>query len=232
MRPARTPSSSIRLAPPAIARNTRTSMPWSVALSARSARGRSRAYVAALLLAGVPAALAGQGAAPLRKSDLIRLLSNPLIQRSEIAEAVRRNCLAFRPTERDWSDLRTLGADADVLSSVGACATRAAPPPTRPAPALEPLSVVPSAAPVVAAAGTDAVVEVRVSRGKVRQGGVALALRGSSRIPGGSPRDAEAITDDSGVAVFRVPAGRTGAAYRFDVVTGSGAGVPPRPAAR
>ena len=187
------------------------------------------APLAALLLA-FAAGAAAQGVEPLHKSDLVRLLASPLIHKGEVADLIRRNCLAFRPTERDWSDLRTLGADADVLSSVGACATRAAPPPTRPAPALEPLSVVPSAAPVVAAAGTDAVVEVRVSRGKVRQGGVALALRGSSRIPGGSPRDAEAITDDSGVAVFRVPAGRTVAAYRFDVVTGSGAELPGRPA--
>src|SRR3989442_15457456 len=121
-------------------------MPWSVALSARSARGRSRARIAALCVAGAcvaPGALAAQGATPLRKTDLIRLLSNPLIQRSEIAEAVRRNCLSFRPTERDWSDLRSLGADADVLGSVGACAARGAsaaqpapapPPPGRPPP--------------------------------------------------------------------------------------------------
>ena len=173
---------------------------------------------------------ATQGVEPLHKSDLVRLLASPLIHKGEVADLIRRNCLAFRPTERDWSDLRTLGADVDVLSSVGACTTRAAPPATRAALTLEALSVVPAAAPVVAAAGTDAVVEVRVSRGKVRQAGLALVLRGSSRIPGGSPRDAEAVTDDSGLAVFRVPAGRTVATYRFDVVTGSGAELPGRPA--
>src|SRR5207244_8495143 len=37
---------------------------------------------------------------------------------------VRRNCLAFRPTERDWADLRGLGADAEVLSGIGGCAAR------------------------------------------------------------------------------------------------------------
>ena len=173
---------------------------------------------------------ATQGVEPLHKSDLVRLLASPLIHKGEVADLIRRNCLAFRPTERDWSDLRTLGADVDVLSSVGACTTRAAPPATRAALTLEALSVVPAAAPVVAAAGTDAVVEVRVSRGKLRQAGLALVLRGSSRIPGGSPRDAEASTDDSGLAVFRVPAGRTVATYHFDVVTGSGAELPGRPA--
>jgi len=173
---------------------------------------------------------ATQGVEPLHKSDLVRLLASPLIHKGEVADLIRRNCLAFRPTERDWSDLRTLGADVDVLSSVGACTTRAAPPAPRAALALEAVSVVPAAAPVVAAAGTDAVVEVRVSRGKLRQAGLALVLRGSSRIPGGSPRDAEASTDDSGLAVFRVPAGRTVATYRFDVVTGSGAELPGRPA--
>src|SRR5256885_3570333 len=123
---------------------------------------------------------ATQGVEPLHKSDLVRLLASPLIHKGEVADLIRRNCLAFRPTERDWSDLRTLGADVDVLSSVGACTTRAAPPATRAALTLEALSVVPSAAPAVAAAGPDAVVQVRVSRGKVRQAGPAL------RGPGGA----------------------------------------------
>jgi len=193
-------------------------------------RVRAPAAFVALFMFGAAGSAATQGVEPLHKSDLVRLLASPLIHRGEVADLIRRNCLAFRPTERDWSDLRTLGADVDVLSSVGACTTRAAPPAPRAALALEAVSVVPSAAPVVAAAGTDAVVEVRVSRGKLRQAGLALVLRGSSRIPGGSPRDAEASTDDSGLAVFRVPAGRTVATYHFDVVTGSGAELPGRPA--
>src|SRR6266704_3639965 len=81
---------------------------------------RASLRLAGLLLAGWAPAAVAQNAAPLRKTDLIRLLANPLIQRSEIADAVRRNCLAFRPSERDWSDLRSLGADADVLGGVGA----------------------------------------------------------------------------------------------------------------
>ena len=103
---------------------------------------RASVRLAALLLAGWAPAAVAQNAAPLRKTDLIRLLANPLIQRSEIADAVRRNCLAFRPSERDWSDLRSLGADADVLGSVGACAARGAsaaqPAPAPPAPGASP----------------------------------------------------------------------------------------------
>src|SRR5947199_9596413 len=72
----------------------------------------------------LPALLAAQGTEPLRKSDLIRLLSSPMVARGEVADLVRRNCLAFRPTERDWADLRGLGADAEVLSGIGGCATR------------------------------------------------------------------------------------------------------------
>src|SRR5207247_9421576 len=67
----------------------------------------------------------GGGAKPLLKYYVIRLLSNPLIGAGEFAALIRRNCLAFRPTERDWADLRAMGANADVLGSVGGCAARA-----------------------------------------------------------------------------------------------------------
>jgi hypothetical protein len=79
----------------------------------------------ALLVLGAACAVAAQAAAqgsdPLRKTDVVRLLSSPLIGKSEIADLIRRNCLAFRPTERDWADFRNLGADAAVLGSVGEC---------------------------------------------------------------------------------------------------------------
>src|SRR3989449_9722639 len=75
---------------------------------------------------GFPVLVAAQGTEPLRKTDLIRLLSNPMIRKGEVADLVRRNCLAFRPTERDWADLRDLGADADVMSSIGGCTARPA----------------------------------------------------------------------------------------------------------
>ena len=117
-------------------------------VTARCALGlwsRVPALVYVLALAGaVRAAAQGGGGEPLRKSDVIRLLSNPLIGAGEVADLIRRTCLAFRPTERDWADLRELGASADVLSSVGACAAReprratlaSAAPPAAPAPAV------------------------------------------------------------------------------------------------
>lgn len=78
-----------------------------------------------------------QGIAPLRKSDLVRLLSGSVMSQQEIAQLVRRNCLTFAPTERDRADLRRLGAEAPVLAAVDGCARRATRPtlasgPTRP----------------------------------------------------------------------------------------------------
>ena len=48
--------------------------------------------------------LATQGAAPLRKSDLVRLLSASAMSSEELAQFVGRNCLTFEPTERDRTD--------------------------------------------------------------------------------------------------------------------------------
>ena len=109
--------------------------------------------VLGLLALPLPSRLTGQGSEPLRKTDLIRLLSTALISRGEIAGLIRRNCLAFRPTERDWADLRDLGADADVMSSVGGCTARTSTPrggaaPRGPAPELLPVSAALEAVPL------------------------------------------------------------------------------------
>src|SRR5437764_12903977 len=96
-----------------------------------------RGWLSGLVALGCPVLVAAQGTEPLRKTDLIRLLSNPVIRKAEVADLVRRNCLAFRPTERDWADLRSLGAGAEVLGSVGSCITRS-PPPSADAPAAAP----------------------------------------------------------------------------------------------
>src|SRR2546425_8882601 len=85
-----------------------------------------RCWLGGLVALGFPVLVAAQGTEPLRKTDLIRLLSNPMIRKGEVADLVRRNCLAFRPTGRDWADLRDLGADADVMSSIGGCTARQA----------------------------------------------------------------------------------------------------------
>jgi len=167
-----------------------------------------------------------QGSQPLRKTDVIRLLSNPLISRSEVADLIRRNCVAFRPTPRDWADLRDFGADSEVLNSIGGCTTTSAA--QRAAPTL-PLAAVPLPARLAVTVGSEAVARVQVRRGELPQAGVPLVLRGTSGIPGGPSQDVQASTDASGVAVFRFPAGRVTATYTFEVVTGSGASMPGTP---
>ncbi len=78
-----------------------------------------------------------QGVAPLRKSDLVRLLSEPAMTQQEIAQLVTRNCLSFDPTDRDRQDFRRLGAEPVVVAAMDGCArlaaARAAAPPA-PAP--------------------------------------------------------------------------------------------------
>ena len=66
------------------------------------------------------AAAAGQ-AAPLRKTDLIRLLTNPSLSKAQVAQRVRAACLAFEPTGRDRVDLQALGADAAVMGEINTC---------------------------------------------------------------------------------------------------------------
>ena len=88
-------------------------------------------------------ALGAQGTQPLLKADLVRLLTSPLIPGGEVADVVRRNCLAFRPTERDWADLKSLGASADVLASVAGCGTTRLATAVTPTPALASLAVEP-----------------------------------------------------------------------------------------
>jgi hypothetical protein len=66
--------------------------------------------------------LVAQSEAPLRKSDLVRLLTGAAMTHQEIAQLVSRNCLTFTPTDRDRQDFRRLGADAPVLVAVDRCA--------------------------------------------------------------------------------------------------------------
>src|SRR5207248_4728916 len=81
-----------------------------------------------LLLAGARQA-PGQssGTEPLRKTDLVRLLTVGTIGSAELAALVQRNCLGFAPTERDRADLVSLGADTALLRALEACARRTAP---------------------------------------------------------------------------------------------------------
>src|SRR5437016_13112652 len=77
-------------------------------------------------VAAFAAPLAAQSPPPLDKTELIRLLTNPLFAQTEVADVVRRSCLTFRPTERDWADLRNAGAGGEVIATAAACDGRRA----------------------------------------------------------------------------------------------------------
>lgn len=175
---------------------------------------RCAAWVVWLGLVGAGVA-AAQSRQPLRKSDLIRHLSGSVLSKGEIADLIRRNCLSFTPTDRDRADLRALGADDRIMRSVDACVRRAA------SPAM-PLRVESDQASVAADVGSEATITVKLLRGQEVARGARLVLLGSSRIPGGLRRDAEATTDGLGVATFRVPTGTAPGTYQLTVVGAGG----------
>lgn len=173
-------------------------------------------------------ALVAQGPRPLDKVEVIRLLTNPLFAQSEVADVVRRSCVAFRPTERDWADLRNAGAGGEVIASVAACATRRnTPPPAPPAPPPAPLTAVAVISDIVANAGAPSSVRVFVHRGGAPQRRIPVTLRGTTSV--GLQRDASGTTDDSGVVVFPLPPVSQPGMYRFEVVGNNGAAFPGRP---
>ncbi len=198
---------------------------------------------AALLLGALASVGSAQRGSPLLKTDLIDLLSSPVIPGREIADLVRRNCLAFRPTQRDLADFRSLGASTDVVASITGCATlppggggggggatessRAAG--AAAASAAATLQVVLRQRRIVAAAGGQERVVVLAARGGIPQPGVSIALRGSASIEGSSGRDLSVATDDSGFAIFSVNVGRRLATYRLEVAPASGGTLPGRP---
>ena len=165
-----------------------------------------------------------QGTQPLRKAELVRLLATKTRSRADVMALVRRNCVTFRPSERDRADLRAAGADDALLAAIDQCLrTRTAarpnapPPPPPPPPAAaapaKPAQSAPVARPLVAplrvivsqqiaaTAGTAADVAVQLYRGTDPQPGVELLLR---------------------VATFRVLAGNTPGAYRLTVAMPNG----------
>ncbi len=201
--------------------------------NAHPVRGPSvRAWplVLALTSFGARPSLAAQSPPPLDKAELIRLLTNPLFAQTEVADVVRRSCLTFRPTERDWADIRYAGANGEVIASAAACDSRRASPTPPVTVASDPAPVVTAVAQpaeIVTTAGTPASVRVRLSRGRTPVRRTTLALRGSTSL--GLPRDATAVTDDSGIAVFRLaPVTRIGT-HEFEIRTASGATFPGQP---
>jgi len=192
--------------------------------------GRSvRAHLVGVALAALAAPVAAQSPPPLDKPELIRLLTNPLFAQTEVADVVRRSCLTFRPTERDWADLRNAGASGEVIASAAACdSRRAAAAAAANVEAVQPITAVAQPAEIVTTAGTGASVRVRLSRGRTPLRRTALALRGTTSL--GMARDASATTDDSGIAVFRLPAVSRAGTHHFEIRTGGGATLPGQPA--
>jgi hypothetical protein len=190
---------------------------------------RTRLVVLALFGGVVaPALVAAQSPRPLDKMELIRLLTNPLFAQTEVADVVRRSCVGFRPTERDWADLRSAGAGGEVIASVASCTTPRTAPAVVPLSApIAPLTAVAVTPEVIATAGSPASVRVFVHRGGAPQRRVTVLLRGTTAL--GLQRDALAITNDSGMAVFPLPPLSHPSSHRFEILGSSGATFPGRP---
>lgn len=169
-----------------------------------------RLLLVGCLLAGPAAAQQGQSARPLRKTDLVRLLTSGTMSKREIAARVRRNCLTFEPSDRDRADLQASGADSAIFNAIVQCAL--------------PEGTLRIAAPrnVQAVAGSVVTLEARVLRWDVPQPGVSLRLLGARAIPGGPEQDPGVTTDSTGTARFRFSAGLVPGVYRLSVIAASG----------
>jgi len=105
----------------------------------------TRLALLVFLTAPIPAGAQGGGTRPepLRKTDLIRLLTGNTMTPAQIASLVQRHCLSFTPTARDRQNLVSLGADSAILRRIDACVraprARAAVPRPAPPPAAAPV---------------------------------------------------------------------------------------------
>src|SRR5438034_447484 len=205
---------------------------WKCGSNVRPVPGRRvRSGLGVLVLTSFVAPIAAQSPPPLDKSELIRLLTNPLFAQNELAEVVRRSCLTLSPTERDWTELRSAGASGAVIATAAACDTRRAAnaaAASASAETAQQITAVAQPAEVVTTAGTAATVRVRLSRGRTPLRRTTLALRGTTAL--GLPRDASAVTDDSGIAVFRLPVVTRAGTHQFEIRTGAGSALPGQPA--
>ncbi len=178
-----------------------------------------------LLLLLAPRLLAAQGEAPLHKSDLVRYLTGTTYTKTEIASIVRRSCLAFVPSTRDRSDLRSLGADQGILTEIDRCVRNGNNPAGEPRVAAapsRPLQVSVTSRHLSATSGTVTYATVELRRGSTPAGGHTLVLQGVRGIPGGANSDPTAITDARGRAVFSVPAGTRAGTYALTVALADG----------
>lgn len=199
---------------------------------------RLRPSVVALAILAAPAPglrarAAAQAPPPLDKAELVRLLTNPMFAQAEVADVVRRSCLTFRPTDRDWADLRTAGVGGEVIASATVCENRR---PGSPRPssgagagpaAFVPMTAVALPSEVVTSVGTPTLVRVRLSRGLTLMRRISLVLTGTTAL--GFSRDVAAVTDDSGIAVFRLPPVARVGTYQFEIRTSTGNGFQGQP---
>jgi hypothetical protein len=204
-----------------------------------------KAHALACLVCGLGiSSLAAQGADPLRKTDLVRLLTANTQTLPQIVAMVRRSCVSFTPTARDRQDLAELGGDTTLLKAIDRCvreravtpaatgARSPATPAARPRPPAAsqpapipvprladvppPLVAVPLASRVSVPAGGTTTVSVALKQGSDPVSGIRLVLRGSARLSGGDS-DAVAVTDDRGIAQFRILVGSTAGTTRLTV---------------
>jgi hypothetical protein len=81
-----------------------------------------KAHVLACLVCAVgTSSLHAQGTGPLRKTDLIRLLTANTQTPAQIVATVKRSCVSFTPTARDRQDLAELGGDTTLLKAIDQC---------------------------------------------------------------------------------------------------------------
>lgn len=200
-----------------------------------------------LLIVSVIGSLHAQGTEPLRKTDLIRFLTGNTMTLPQVVDRVRRSCVSFTPTARDRQDIVDLGGDTTLLRAIDTCvrnrvvtpaATKAptARPPVRPvarpaaaprpdttpkpAPAPPPpprLLAVPLSSRVSVPAGGAVNVGVALKRGTEAVSGIRLVLLGSARFTGGD-QDADAVTDERGIAQFRFTVGTTTGTTRLAIM--------------
>jgi len=159
-------------------------------------------------------ALTAQASQPLRKTDLIRMLTSGPLTNKQIALKVRRNCLSFTPSPRDIEDIKASTADSAVMNAIAACG--------RPGATLR--IVVPRT--VRAVAGTEITIVARVLRWDVPQSGVSLVLEGASGIRGGPKQNPGAGTDSTGIAQLRLPVGMEAGTYHLRLGLASGTDFP------
>ncbi|MBK5188697.1 MAG: hypothetical protein JJD97_10675, partial [Gemmatimonadaceae bacterium] len=186
----------------------------------------ARALASALCLSLAATATArAQDAAPLHKGDLVRFLTGSTYSKPEIATIIRRACLAFGPTTRDYQNLRDLGATPAVVQAMKTCtengnkvgrAEIATPAPIRPMEVDLPYRS------VNATAGTVALFTVTIHRGPTPLSGVRLLLHGSREITGGAGAELNANTDRDGHATFSIPAGSTAGTYNLRIADADG----------